>query len=183
MAERAHPLLPSARTGVTESGDTPPVRALPCSAQRRFLVLVLAFLVPLQALAGGVLAARGAAHTHNQAAGAPLVLDDFRRSPVRRHAVETHVAGAFGHFHASGAVQRHHHAAGDVTVVVEGRDLPAPSDADDMSISPSLGVFVALISTAPSWSELSAPSLAPAHPRWTPQTHDPAGPERPPRRA
>jgi len=40
---------------------------------------------------------------------------------------------AFGHFHASGAVERHHHAAGDATVVVEDRDLPPPSDADDMS--------------------------------------------------
>jgi len=76
------------------------------AAQRCCLVWVLAFLVPLQALAGGVVAARGVAHTHKQAACAPPVLDDLRRSPVRWHAVETHVASAFGHFHASGAVER-----------------------------------------------------------------------------
>jgi len=151
------------------------------AAQRCCLVWVLAFLVPLQALAGGVVAARGVAHTHKQAACAPPVLDDLRRSPVRWHAVETHVASAFGHFHASGAVERHHHAAGDATVVVEDRDLPPPSDADDMSISPSLGVFVALISAAPSWIDRSGSDLPSARPCWTPQTHDPTCPERPPR--
>ena len=167
---------------VSESGDTRPVPALLRSAaQRRCLVWLLAFLVPLQALAGGVLAASGVSHTHKEAACAPLVLEDFRRSPVRRHPLETHVASAFGHFHASEAVQRHHHAAGDATVVVEGRHLLHPDDGDDMTISPSLGVFVGLISAAPSATDVSASNVPTAHPRWTPQTHDPALPERPPR--
>ncbi|MCE9660881.1 MAG: hypothetical protein K8R60_20325 [Burkholderiales bacterium] len=149
-------------------------------ASRRFLVWLLACLVPLQALAAGVLAATGPAHTHLPAASARLVLDDLRRAPVRRLAVETHVASAFGHLHGGDAA-RHHHAASDASVVIDAAGLVQAGDGDDMSTSPSLGVFVGLISAPPGWLAQATTEPPAAHARWTPQTHHPALPERPPR--
>ncbi len=150
-------------------------------ASRRFLVWLLACLVPLQALAAGFLAANGPAHTHLPAASARHVLDDLRRAPVRRLTVETHAASAFGHFHGGGDAERHHHAAGDPSVVLDGADLLQAGDTDDMSASPSLGVFAGLIPASPGRLDPTTPEPPAAHARWTPQTHDPALPERPPR--
>jgi hypothetical protein len=157
----------------------PPLFRSPAS--RCLLVWLLACLVPLQALAAGVIGATGPAHTHLPAAGTRLVLDDLRRAPLRRVVTETHVAGAFGHFHSGGAAERHHHAPGDLTVVIDGADLLHAGDADDIGASPSLGVFVGLISLPPGWLVASTPEPPAAHARWTPQTHHPALPERPPR--
>ena len=149
-------------------------------ATRRCLVWLLAFLVPLQALALSSLAATGPAHTHLPVAGTRLVLDDFRRSPVRWAAFDTHVASAFGHFHGSVEAERHHHASGDATVVLDGSDLLHAGDADDMSTSLSLGALLGLIYAPLGWLGASTPDVPAAQPRWMPQTHDPAFPERPP---
>jgi hypothetical protein len=150
-------------------------------ASRRLIVWLLACLVPLQAMVVGVIAAAGPAHTHVPAAAARLVLDDFRRAPVRHVATEAHVATAFGHFHSAASAERHHHSPDDGTVVVDNADLLQAADADDMSASPSLGLFVGLISAPPGWLGAETSAVPAAHARWTPQTHHPAFPERPPR--
>ena len=151
------------------------------SLLRRVLVWLLAGLLPLQALAAGVIAASGMAHTHLPAASTRLVLDDFRRAPVRRVAVEAHPTARLGHVHDSGAPERHHHAPGDPTLVADSAERMQADEADDMSLSPSLGVFVGLVSVPLRWLDAAAAIQAAALPRWRPQTHHPALPERPPR--
>jgi len=150
-------------------------------ASRRFLVWLLACLVPLQAMAAGVIAAAGPSHHHVPVTAARLVLDDFRRAPIRLMAVEAHVATAFGHFHGGASPERHHHAAGDATVMLDGGDLPQAGDGDGISVSPSLGVFVGLISAPPGWQATALRARPASYPGWTPQTHHPDLLERPPR--
>jgi len=135
----------------------------------------------MQAMAAGVIAAAGPSHHHVPATAARLVLDDFRRAPVRLVAVETHLATAFGHFHGGASPERHHHAAGDASVVVDDGDLAQAGEGDDISVSPSLGVFLGLISAPPGWHATALPARPASRPRWTPQTHHPDFPERPPR--
>ncbi|MEO5883221.1 MAG: hypothetical protein ABIQ06_12460 [Caldimonas sp.] len=149
----------------------------------RTLVWLLACLLPLQGLAAGAIAVAGPTHTHLPALSTRIVLDDFRRAPVRHFGGERHVASTLGHFHDSDPAERHHHAADDPTVVIDATDLLQTGDADDSGFSPSLAVFVGLVSELPTWSSAAAPAPPNAHPRWSPQTHHPAFPERPPRGA
>ena len=149
------------------------------SLLRRVLVWLLVGLLPLQALAAGGIAASGMAHTHQPAASTRLVLDDFRRAPVRRAAAEAHPTVGFGHVHDSVKAERHHHAPGDPTVVPDGAERLQADEADDLSPSP--GAFVGLVSAPPRLLDAAAAVRAAALPRWRPRTHHPALPERPPR--
>ncbi len=148
---------------------------------RRLVACVLACLVPLQGLAAAMVAAVGPAHTHKPIA-TKLVLEDFRRAPASVSTLPTHVATALGHFHGSDTPLRHHHARGDAGVVLaDGAALQSAGDGDDVSISPSLAVFVALLPSAMAALPAAPDSAAAAHAPWAPQTHCPALPERPPR--
>jgi len=148
---------------------------------RRLVACLLACLVPLQGLAAGMIAAVGPAHTH-KSMGTTLVLEDFRRAPASVSTLPTHVATSFGHFHNADTPLRHHHARGDGSVVLaDGAALQAAGDGDDAGISPSLAVFVALLPSAMASLTVAPDAAAAAHAPWTPQTHCPALPERPPR--
>lgn len=155
---------------------------------RRLVACLLAGLVSLQGLAAGMIAAVGPAHTHKPVATAhstvatALVLEDFRRAPSQVWAPPVHVATAYGHFHATQAALRHHHARGDASVVLaDGEAWQSNSDDEDLSISPTLALFVALLPSAMA-PLLDAPAgTAASHAPWAPQTHHPALPERPPR--
>jgi hypothetical protein len=148
---------------------------------RRLVACLLACLVPLQGLAATMIAAIGPAHSHKVMATA-IVLEDFRRAPSQLVAPPTHVAIAFGHFHAAGSSQRHHHARGDASIVLaDGEALQSNGDGDDLSISPTLAMFVALLSSALPWQPTALDAVAASRAPWVPETHHPALPERPPR--
>jgi hypothetical protein len=148
---------------------------------RRLVACLLACLVPLQGLAAGMIAAIGPAHSHKIVATA-IVLEDFRRAPSQLAAPPTHVATAFGHFHAGETSQRHHHARGDASVVLaDGEALPSSGDGDDLSISPTLAMFVALLPSGLAWLPATLDAVAASRAPWVPETHHPALPERPPR--
>ncbi|MEO8525652.1 MAG: hypothetical protein ABI460_13090 [Caldimonas sp.] len=144
------------------------------------MACLLACLVPLHGLAAGMIAAIGPAHSHK--AMASIVLEDFRRAPAQITVLPTHVATAFGHFHAAGSSQRHHHARGDASVVLaDGEALQSSGDGDDLGISPTLAMFVALLPSGIAWSPATLDAVAASHAPWVPETHHPALPERPPR--
>ena len=152
------------------------------------MTCLLAALVPLQGLAAGMIAAVGPAHTLKSVATAQtplataLLLGDFRRAPVHIEAPSTHVATAFGHFHATQGPLRHHHACGDVSVVLaDGNALQSNGDGEDLSISPTLALFVALIPSAMAPLPAAPDATTASHAPWAPQTHHPALPEHPPR--
>ena len=101
------------------------------------------------------------------------------------HIVEapsTHVATAFGNFHATQGPLRHHHVCGDVSVVLaDGNALQSNGDGEDLSISPTLALFVALIPSAMAPLPAAPDATTASHAPWAPQTHHPALPEHPPR--
>lgn len=142
---------------------------------------LLAGLLPLQALAALAIAARGPAHTHLPAASTRLVLDDFRRTPVRGFSFETHETASSGHAHNHEAAARHHHVQTDPTVVVDAVDRLQADDADDASPSPGPGLLVGPIPSPLGWLADPIAARADAPARWQPRTHQPALPERPPR--
>ncbi len=145
------------------------------------MACLLACLVPLQGLAAGVIAAVGPAHTH-QPMVTSLVLEDFRRAPASVSTLPTHIATALGHFHGADAPLRHHHARGEGSVVLaDSAALQGAGDGGDVSISPSLAVFVALLPSAMASLPAAPDAAAAAHAPWAAQTHCPALPERPPR--
>lgn len=145
------------------------------------MACLLACLVPLQGLAASMFATIGPAHSHKVMA-ATIVLEDFRRAPAQLTAPPTHVATAFGHFHSGGSPLRHHHARGDGSVVLaDSEALQSNGDGDDLSISPTLAMFVALLPSALVWLPTTADAVAASRTSWAPQTHHPALPERPPR--
>lgn len=145
----------------------------------RLLVWMLAVLSPLQAAAASVLAVRGPLHVHR--APAVVVLEDVRRASTAPAIVVRHVALPIGHFHA-GVPERHRHAIDDASVVVldDGgsttldRDAALAAAAFAASAAPPAARFV--------WSARSPRDVRAMTEPWTPRTHDPAPPERPPRR-
>ncbi len=137
-----------------------------------------------------MIAAVGPAHTHKLVATAQtpiasaLVLEDFRRAPAQAAAPPEHVAAAFGHFHATRAPLRHHHARGDASVVLaDGAALQTKGDGEELSTSPTLALFVALLPSAMVPLPAAPAEVAASHAPWSPQTHHPALPDRPPRAA
>ena len=156
---------------------------------RRIAIWILIALMPLQAMAASVLAARGPAHVHRAPSGATLaaasnalVLVDFRREAGPSMARERHLATPFGHFHGAGVVQRHHHARSDAGVVRLGDDAaPAGSDGDEFTPSPSLAAFVALIDSARHRLPKATATTAASHAAAPFRSHLPRLPERPPR--
>jgi hypothetical protein len=148
---------------------------------RRLVACLLVCLVPLHGLAASMIAAIGPAHSHKIMATA-IVLEDFRRAPTQLAAPPTHVATAFGHLHVGAGPQRHHHARGDASVVLaDGEALQSNGDGDELSSSPTLAMFVALIPSALAWLPATPDAVAASRAPWAPQTHHPALPERPPR--
>ena len=152
------------------------------------MACLLAALVPLQGLAAGMIAAMGPAHTHKAVTArqtivaTALALEDFRRAPTSVAAKPTHVATAFGHFHATQAPLRHHHARGDDSVVLaDGAALQSNGGGEELSISPTLALFVARLPSAMASLPAAPVAAAASHAPWAPQTHCPALPERPPR--
>lgn len=139
---------------------------------------LLACALPLQALAALALATKGPMHRHLPSAAARLVLEDFRRVPASRPAVETHRSI---HVHDSGAAQRHRHAPADPTVLVDAVDRLQSDSADDLSSGVSPAMFVGLVSVGPLWTAVTASIRSENLPRWRLRTHHPARPERPPR--
>lgn len=141
------------------------------------LVWLLAVLLSLQAAAASVLAIHGPLHVHR--ASAAVVLEDVRRTSAPALMVVRHVGLPFGHFHA-GAPERHRHAIDDASVV-------ALEDGGSGAVS----VDAALVLAALAGSAAIGEPFVCALPRlrdvramrdaWTPRTHVPAPPERPPR--
>ena len=174
----AHPSRGALRS-CGKTRDARPVRpASRHSIPRLLLVWLLAGLLPLQALVALALAVNGPAHRHLPAASTRLVLDDFRRAPMRRLSPETH---GLAHVHDGGLAERHHHAQADPTVVVDAIDALQTDPTDDLSGGLSLGAFVGLVSVGPRWPADPASLRAEGLPCGQPQSHHPALPERPPR--
>lgn len=147
-----------------------------------FWLLIVA--IGLQGLAAGVLGTLGPRHVH-RSGNEPTeagVLVDFRRGPgdITARPAPTHVATAFGHFHAEGRPLRHHHAAGDASVV--SLDGPmADNLADEAGLHAVAAVFVALLPSGTSWHpERTRESFA-AKALWPLLTHVSQPPRRPPR--
>ena len=146
------------------------------------IVWVLACLLPLQGTAAGVITVIGPAHTHKTVPAAHLVLTDFRRLPLRAIAPPTHVATAFGHFHGADTPLRHHHPRSDASVVRIGdAGLQPGADADELSISPTLAAFVALLPSPARWPAAALPHAFTVPVAWPSLTDDPEPLERPPR--
>lgn len=147
----------------------------------QLVVWAMVALVPMQAVAAGMLTALGPAHTH-RAMRAIVVLDDVRRVSVHPVALPEHVATAFGHFHA-GTPQRHQHAVGDPSVVVLDDASQAAVNAADMSAGAALAAGVGLLPAGLAWLGPASGAVHAACAAWSPQTHDPQPLERPPRAA
>ena len=152
-------------------------------AVRRVIVWLLVGLLPLQALAAVAIVVAGPSHVHRAPAATQLVLDDFRRTAVQPVRVEGHAAGASGHFHGRAAAERHPHPSGDMTVLADRSEARQAADIGDSGSGPSLGVFLGIVSASPAWIGGRAAERPATTARWTPQTHDPDLPERPPRAA
>lgn len=142
----------------------PPVRLHPSRALVRFTVWLLAALLPLQAVAATVLAARGPSHVH-----------------VPAKAETADILRAFGHFHRAGAAERHHHAAGDTSVVHSGDG--AAIEQDSKAAGTTLAAFVALLSAPLGCTLPPATTVHAEHRPWAWLTHLPERLERPPRSA
>ena len=143
---------------------------------------LLACLVAMQGTVAGAITVLGPAHFHRAASNASLLLNDFRRVPLQIAPRATHSATAFGHFHGADTPLRHFHPRTDVSVVPIGDGgVQEPSDADEMSISPTLSVFVALLPTALAWLAPAARNALASRDPWPSLTHDPEPLERPPR--
>jgi len=102
-----------------------------------------------------------------------------RRASTPAAVALRHVALPFGHFHA-GAPERHRHAVDDASVVaiddgasaIDG-DAALAAAAFAGSVAPPAARFV--------WSVTAPGDVRATRAAWTPRTHDPAPPERPPR--
>jgi len=144
----------------------------------RLLVWILAVLLPLQAAAASALAARGPLHIHR--APVIVVLEDVRRMSTPGTIAVRHVATVLGHFHA-GLPERHRHALDDASVVAIDDGGTATLDG-----GATLAVAAFVGGAAPpaarfDWSPTAPTDVRATHDAWTPRTHDPAPPERPPR--
>ena len=69
------------------------------------------------------------------------------------------------------------------TVMADRSEARQAADVGDSGSGPSLGVFLGLVSASPAWTGGRAGERPATTARWTPQTHDPDLPERPPRAA
>ena len=130
-----------------------------------------------------MITAVGPAHSHTASHAAALVLDDFRRVETPPAARNHHVDTLIGHFHGAEAPERHYHPRTDSGVVyldAEGH-RQAAADTDDLSLSPTLAAFVALLPTAMVGITTSPSDVFRAGDPWPVVTHATEPLERPPR--
>ena len=147
---------------------------------RHLAACMLALLVSLQGITAGVVTTLGPAHAH-RASAAVLVLEDVRRSRPPATSPQTHVAGALGHFHGADSAQRHRHDRRDASVVPTDAGSAPAENFEELGVSPTLAMFVALMTTPPVWLE-SALGEAPARgAEWHALANHPKPPKRPPR--
>jgi hypothetical protein len=146
---------------------------------RHLVVWLMVALVPMHAIAAGVLAALGPLHTHT-APRAVVVLEDFRRVSSAATLVPRHIATALWHVHAGGA-ERHRHASGDTSMHVVGDDAAAGLDADAAGSGAALAAIVAVPAGGIEWRCDTPDDVRPANAGWVPQTHVCEPVERPPR--
>jgi len=156
--------------------------ALRRSAPWRASIWLLIGLIAMQVIGLGILALIGPSHTHRAGAEpSRLVLEDFRRGPIRTVRSPTHVARAFGHVHRFEGALRHHHARSDTTVVLDDRE-PLLQAAEAGS-SPTLTAVVGLPPEATRSLPHAATHALPHRAAWSWRTHAPKAEERPPRSA
>jgi hypothetical protein len=141
-------------------------------------VWLLAVLLPLHAAAAGALAVCGPLHIHR--APTIVVLEDVRRTSAPAVVSVRHVALPIGHFHA-GVPVRHQHARDDASVVALDDGGSAAVDGDGALAAAALAASAALPATRFVWSAMAPHDVRAIRAAWTPRTHDPAPPERPPR--
>jgi hypothetical protein len=157
-----------------------------CNPLRRLGLWLLACLIPLQGMAAAVVTTIGTQHSHKVVVEEKLELSDFRRgvSNLAPRAAQAHAALGLGHFHAADKPLRHFHPRSDTSVVrVDGGGFEGAADGDDLSISPAIGAFVAILPCAAAWPAPSSRSALASHDPWRPRTHEPTPFERPPRAA
>ena len=143
------------------------------SAEARFVVLGLAFLIALQAVAAAALTTLGPLHTHRPGSTI-LVLDSAADGVARRH----------GHSHAGAAALRHHHAPGDTSVTLAGGEAALHAgDVDNAGGGAALGALIGLVPTVLAWLPQGARDVQATRRAWVPQIHHPDFPKRPPRSA
>ena len=164
----------------------PPIRRpsdpLRRGASSRTTIWLSIGLIVLQVVAVGVLALIGPSHTH-RAGSEPnaLVLEDFRRGPVKTFAASRHAVQGVGHVHRADEPMRHHHAHGDRTVVLDDHDVlqHEAEPATSPTLMPLVGLPAAESRSVAPRSVHARP--AEAAPAW--RSHDPETAERPPRAA
>ena len=119
---------------------------------RRLLIWLLAFALPVQAAACATAAVRGPAHVHQRAAGA-VALEDFRRAPPHGVFLDRRVAPDLGHahVHAFDLPQRHPHARFDPSVVKLGGGADAAIADENAAPASSAAAFVAVLPAPPPW--------------------------------
>lgn len=153
------------------------------SAEARFVVLGLAFLIALQAVAAAALTTLGPLHTHRPGSTI-LVLDDVRRGPSSGESAADGVARRHGHSHAGAAALRHHHAPGDTSVTLAGGEAALHAgDVDNAGGGAALGALIGLVPTVLAWLPQGARDVQATRRAWVPQIYHPDFPERPPRSA
>ncbi len=143
----------------------------------RTVVWLLAVLLPLHAAAASALAVRGPLHVHR--AAALVVLEDVRRAATAHDVAVRHLALPFGHFHAA-LPERHRHAIGDTSVVAIDDGGSAALDGDGALAAAALAATAGAPAARFVWSEPALREVRATRTAWTPRTHDPAPPERPP---
>ena len=148
----------------------------------RTTIWLLIGLIALQVVGLGALAVIAPSHTHRtDSAPSLLVLEDFRRGPIKAFGTARHVASALGHVHRFDAPLRHHHAHGDRTVVLDDRDVL--QQAAEPGTSPTLMALVGLPAAERRSVVPPSAQARPAEAAHAWRSHDPESAERPPRSA
>ena len=159
-----------------------PGRSFTYTTVRHALIWLLAWLLPMQAMASGVFSVLGPAHFHKPSE-AQVVLTDFRRW----HPAPARQAPAFaisGHSHGAAATQRHHHAGGDPSVVRTAQDGPmnSPDVDDNPSAAASLASVLAMLAHWLPFEPSRPGGVLASHSAWALLTGFDEPPDRPPMR-
>ncbi len=113
------------------------------------VMCLLALVLPLQGIVGGVFGVLGPNHIHRGAARATavMVLDDVRRWKAPVAEAPANVLAGFGHFHAGADAKRHRHATGDDSVValkgepVDGDEAPGFDTVSGLALLPAVTMW------------------------------------------
>ena len=153
------------------------------TALRRFMLVLLAFVMPFQAMASAAFTAIGPAHVH-EAPAQGMVLVDVRR--VAYGTVErAHLDVPLLHLHHARQAQRHHHAPDDSSVVLaDDSGSLNKLDADDgRSLCAALASIFAGVPGTHAWPAGGCAMQRAWSPLWAPSSGGLARLERPPRQA